>query len=316
VRVIRYLTAGVKHAFGLYRPGRTVPVRPDDILLASYPNSGNTWMRFLIANLVHPDREVSYGNLHQLVFDPDVSVKRDFDRAPRPRIVKTHGSFDPRYRRVIYLVRDPRDVALAQYQRLRQLRSIGDEFSLDNFIERFLAGGDAVSLVSTDHFGSWGENAGSWLAASFRHPGLLLLRYEDLLADAARELTRVAEFAGLPETTERISQAVARSAPDKITDSEKEQGRDVPLVPSAKSGGWRSDLPKPLVARIEAAWGDIMACLGYELVTRDSHSALESSLLGLLAVGAAGSTGEQREEALVGDTSERAGLSAERTTAR
>jgi hypothetical protein len=266
-------------------------------------------MRFLIANLIHPDREVSYGNLHQLVFDPDVTVKRDFDRAPRPRFVKTHGSFDPRYRRVIYVVRDPRDVAVAQYQHQRQLRSIDDELSLKDFIERFLAGGDAASRVSTDHFGSWGENAGSWLAARSRHPGFLWLRYEDLLADATRELTRVAEFAGLPATPEKISQAVERSSADKIVESEKKQGRDIPLVPSAKSGGWRSDLPEPQVARIEAAWGDIMACLGYELVTRDRRSALESSLIGLLAAGTAGSVGEQREEVLADDPSGAHGLS-------
>jgi len=156
-----------------------------------------------------------------------------------------------------------------------------------DFVDRFLAVGDAASRVSTDNSGSWGENVGSWLAARSQHPGFLLLRYEDLLADTARELTRVADFAGLPTTPERISRAVERSS----------------AVPSAKSGGWRSDLPEPQVARIEAAWGDIMACLGYELVTRDPRSALQSSLLGLLVAGAAGSTGECREEVFAGDTS-------------
>ncbi len=63
--MIRYLAAGVKYAFGLHRPGRKLPVRPSDILLASYPKSGNTWLRFLIANLRHPDQAVGLGNLHQ-----------------------------------------------------------------------------------------------------------------------------------------------------------------------------------------------------------------------------------------------------------
>src|ERR1700736_5243708 len=106
--MFRYLVTAAKHAFGLHRTVRRLPVRPDDILLASYPKSGSTWTRFLIANLVHPNREVKFGNLHRWVLDPDVSVKRDFDRARQPRIIKTDGSFDPRYRRVIYLVRDPR----------------------------------------------------------------------------------------------------------------------------------------------------------------------------------------------------------------
>jgi len=282
--MIRYLVAGVKHAFGLHRPGRKLPVRPSDILLASYPKSGNTWLRFLIANLVHPDREVGLGNLHQLVLDPEISVKRDFDRVPQPRIVKTHGSFDPRYRRAIYLVRDPRDVALSQYEQLRKLRKIGDAFPMEDFIERFLTG------ELDRHLGSWGENVGSWLATRSRYSGFLLVRYEDLLDGTARELTRVAEFAGLPATPEGISQAVERSSDEKMRTM-------------AKSGGWRSDLPEPRLARIEAAWGDIMTCLGYQLVTRDPRSALKSSLLGLLVAGTPGVAREPWEMVFAGDTS-------------
>lgn len=294
--MFRYLVTVVKHAFGLHRPGRRLPVRPNDILLASYPKSGNTWTRFLIANLVHPDGEVSLGNLHRLVLDPDVSVKRDFDRAPQPRIVKTDGSFDPRYRRVIYVVRDPRDVLLSQYHYLRKLARIEDEFPIEDFVERFVTG------ELNRHLGSWGENAGSWLATRSRYPGFLLLRYEDLVSGTARELTRVADFAGMQTTPERISKAVERSSSEKM--------------PESQSGSWRSDLPEPQVARIETAWGDIMACLGYELVTRDPRSALKSSLIGLLVAGSAGSTGERREEVFAGDTSAVSGSLPQWTTIR
>ncbi len=278
--MIRYLVAGVKHAFGLHRPGRKLPVRPGDILLASYPKSGNTRLRFLIANLRHPDQAVGYNSLHQLVLDPEVSVKRDFDRAPQPRIVATHSSFDPRYRRTIYLVRDPRDVALSQYAHLRQLKRIDDALPMEDFIERFLTGELDRQL------GSWGENVGSWLATRSRYSGFLLLRYEDLLDGTARELARVADFAGLPATAEGISQAVERSSANALARS-----------------SWRNDLPEAQVACIEAAWGDIMACLGYQLVTRDPRSALKSSLLGLLAANASSVTGKPREMAFAGDTS-------------
>jgi hypothetical protein len=286
----------MKHAFGLHRPGRRLPVRPDDILLASYPQSGNTWLRFLIANLLHPDREVSFGNLHQLILDPDVTVKRDFDRAQRPRIITSEGSFDPRYRRIIYLVRDPRDVVLSQYHNLRQLGRIEDQFRLEAFVERFLTG------ELNRHLGSWGENAGSWLATRSHHPGFLLLRYEDLVSGTARELTRVAEFVGLQSTPERIALATERSSA-QLREGEKKRGQSaMPFLPSANSGSWRNDLREPQIARIETAWGDIMACLGYELVTRDPGSAIKSSLIDLL-VGAAGGKDERREEVFAGDSS-------------
>jgi hypothetical protein len=291
--VIRFLSAGVKHAFGLHRPGRRLPVRSDDILLASYPKSGNKWMRFLIANLLHPDQAVDTENLHQLIVDPDLTVKRDIDRAPRPRIVKSHGSFDPRYRRVIYLVRDPRDVVLSQYDDLRESRSEGDELPMERFIERFLTG-------DLDHYlGPWGENVGSWLAARSGYPGFLVLRYEDLLASPSRELARVADFAGWPATPERISQAVERSSLDTMHGNEKKQDPSCLPSKSTKSGGWRSNLPEPQAARIEAAWADIMACLGYELVTRDYRKALDSSLIGLLTAGVA----DARKEVFAGDIS-------------
>src|SRR5450755_3379696 len=128
----------MKRAFGLHLPGRRLPVHTDDILLASYPRSGNTWARFLIANLIHSDRQVNLNNLHRLIVDPDVTVKREIDRAPQPLIVRTQSSFDPRYRRVIYVVRDPRDVALSQFRYLRRLRKRGDEASVEAFIDHFL----------------------------------------------------------------------------------------------------------------------------------------------------------------------------------
>jgi hypothetical protein len=231
--MIRYLTSGVKHAFGLHRPGRRLPVQADDILLASYPQSGEVWTQFLVANLIHPEEEVRVNNIHKFVLDFDLSVKRDFDRAPRPRFIKSHSSFDPRYRRVVYVVRDPRNLAEA---------------------------------VSTDDFGSWGENAGSWVAARSHDPGFFLLRYEDLVDDTARELTRLAKFAGLAASPETIAQAILCSASQA----------------PAKTN-WRKDLPDAQVAKIEAAWGDVMACLRYELVTRDSRSVIDSSLIGLLA---------------------------------
>lgn len=306
--VTRYLIVGVKRAFGLQPPGKRLSVLPDDILLASYPKSGNTWIRFLIANLVYHDREVGFGNLHKLILDPDGTPQRDFIRAQKPRVIKTHGPFDPRFRRVICVVRDPRDVAVSQYHYLRKVRRIGDDCPIGRFVDRFLEGDLARRP------GSWGENVGSWLATRHGRPGFLLLRYEDVLADTAHELTRVATFGGFPANLERIAQAVERSSADKMRENEKKQGerstlikgsrQDIAFVRSAKSGGWRNDLPEAEVARIEAKWADVMACLGYELVTRSAHSVLDSSLIGMLA-GRSGAADKPRAGVFSASRSER-----------
>jgi glycosyltransferase involved in cell wall biosynthesis len=279
--LIRYGIEGVKHVFGLHRPGHDrLAVWPDDILLASYPKSGNNWARFLIANVVFPDKEVGWDNIEKLILDPSITVKRDFARARRPRIIRTHFPFDPRFRRVIYIVRDPRDIAISQYHYARKVRRIEDDYPIERFMDTFLAG----DLKRKN--GSWGENAGSWLAARHRDPEFLLLRYEDLLADTARELTRVAKFVGFSSDPELIARAVERSSARKMREKEKTEGQqsnlmkdsrqDLPYVRAAKSGGWRKDLPEAQVARIESAWGDIMVCLGYELVTRAGGATLST----------------------------------------
>ena len=77
--MIRYLTVGVKKAFGLLPPGRSLIIFPDDVILASYPKSGNTWSRFLIANLLYPEQHPNWGNIDRLIPAPEVMSKREFE---------------------------------------------------------------------------------------------------------------------------------------------------------------------------------------------------------------------------------------------
>src|SRR6266550_2199038 len=207
---IKHLIAGVKRGLGLHQPGRSLLILPDDVFLVSYPKSGNTWARFLLANLLHPEQSVNFANLRRLIPDFDGGgTKRDFDRIPRPRIIKSHGCFDPRYPRVIYIVRDPRDVAVSQYHYHRKLRKIEDDLPIERFVARFLAG-------ETRGGQSWGHNVFTWLATREGDPRFLLLRYEDMIADTSRELRKVTVFLGLDVTDEQIARAVERSSAGKM----------------------------------------------------------------------------------------------------
>src|SRR2546425_1809027 len=118
----------IKYALGTDVAGRNLAVYPDDTFIVSYPRSGNTWARFLIANLVHPNATVTFANIEKLIPDTSSQSNRALKRTPRPRIIKTHQYFDPRYRKVIYIVRDPRDVALSYHQFQRKYRQIEDSY--------------------------------------------------------------------------------------------------------------------------------------------------------------------------------------------
>ncbi len=159
----------LKYALGRDIAGRTLAVRPDDTFLVSYPRSGNTWTRFLAANLLHPQEAATFANIERLVPDAEAQSSRYMRRIPSPRTIKSHSYFDPRYPRVIYIVRDPRDVALSYYDFSRKYRHIEDNYPLERYIGDFVTG----NLISAN-WGTWGENVASWAFARDARPGFLL----------------------------------------------------------------------------------------------------------------------------------------------
>ena len=260
----------LKYALGLDIAGRNFAVLPDDTFVVSYPRSGNTWTRFLIANLVYPNQNVTFANIERLIPDTSSQSSRALKRTPRPRIIKTHEYFDHRYGKVIYIVRDPRDIALSYYDFQRKYRQISDRYPLDDYVDDFVSG----RLISKG-WGTWGQNVASWIATRGKSPDFLLLHYEDMHTDTRRELTRIAEFMGIEATSSLLDNAIAASTAERMRDLEKTQSdrwaatknrrKDIPFVGPAKSGGWRTHLSDSSVARIEGEWGDLMATLGYKV---------------------------------------------------
>ena len=293
--------------------GRAVQVLPDDIFLVSYPKSGNTWTRFLLGNLLNPDEGITFANVERKVPDIYAESKSTLKKAPRPRLIKSHECFDPRYRRVIYIVRDPRDVAVSAYHYDRKERNIPDGFPLEKYVttrfmktdEYFGSWGEHAGswLVNSNNIlqmsrlkdgflgtmGSWGDNVMSWVGARGHDREFLLVRYEDLLEDTRREMTRISEFLGLVHiSAEQIDKAVELSSAENMRKLEaaqndqwvttKESRKDIPFVRSAKSGQWQQSLPSVSVAEIESAWEPVMKLLGYPLSSelhksspRDQH---------------------------------------------
>src|ERR1700733_5811248 len=148
----------VQYVLGLDRAGRPFTVILDDTFLVSYPKSGNTRVRFLLANLMYPKETVGFANINRLLPAPGVLSKRFLRSLPRPRVMKSPEPFDVRFRKVIYLVRDPRDVAVSEYHFDLKKRYIEADVTLEQFVKRFIAG-------ETSSYGSWWEHAASWIAA-------------------------------------------------------------------------------------------------------------------------------------------------------
>ncbi|GGF30504.1 sulfotransferase [Aliidongia dinghuensis] len=269
------------------------------VWLASYPKSGNTWLRALLHNYLRQPAEPwdinrltdftagdSDAKLYQH-YDPrpastysiaDVQrlrplVHRDLTQAfPGPVFVKTHNMaglvegvplVTPDLTAgAIYMLRDPRDVAISYSHHMGL--SLDDTIAFLGNPEAAVGGTDAK--VYEKH-SSWSNHVLSWTPAPSPH--LLVLRYEDLQADPVKQFGRVIHFLSGRSAPERVARAVEFSRFDVLSAQEQAQGfAERPagadrFFRSGRVGEWHEGLSADQVARIERDHGAVMARFGY-----------------------------------------------------
>jgi estrone sulfotransferase len=202
-------------------------IEPGDVFLVSFPRSGNTWLRHMLV-AVHPalgpsdSRNIwhvspSLEETAELSTDPSV--------APRPRLIKSHRPFDARYPRVIYLLRDGRDAAYSFYIHQRQHGYCGS-------FRDFLVSGAAYRGCP------WHEHVESWLSRNLGSR-LLLMRYEEMLANPQFQLRRAVAFLGWCISDDEIQRAVDESAIDRMRNEER-SGIYLGHVGHRRRRGWRA----------------------------------------------------------------------------
>ena len=229
------------------------------IWLASYPKSGNTWLRIFITNLerdeekrasineldfvsmssarAHFDEAVGY-KAAELTYDeidllrPDVyvyeSLLRDeaFYCKVHDALVRLPGGrplFPPEASlRAIYLVRNPLDVCVSFAHHLATT-------DLDAMIESmadpaFAFGGCTYhpDQQLRQRLLTWSGHALSWVDGA--QMPLHVMRYEDMRLSPLKTFTAAAEFLGLPHDPERIGRALDKSSFEELQQQEKEGG--------------------------------------------------------------------------------------------
>lgn len=257
--------------------------QPRIVWIASYPKSGNTWARFLLANLLFGRVETSQA-IEEMV--PD--VHRGKDVAARWHrggtiFVKTHWALaeDMPHRAatagVIYVVRHPLDVLRSHidYYGLRE-----DPERLGIFVDMFIAEGGVPAWLRR-RYGTWLSNVTAWMGESVRLPRLLL-RYEDMKADPTVAVTRMAEFFALkpdevdvPGTVENASFERMRSMEEAelaagtegffVTERTHAERDGFRFMSQGTVGGWKDLLSPAQIDAARARFGVVARQIGYEI---------------------------------------------------
>ena len=270
------------------------------VWLASYPKSGNTWLRTFLTSYLKNDGTPA--SINELI-GPPVTSRALFDEylglpssdlapgeilrlrplfhellaaeLPRPTFFKVHdacihtagGPLFPRAATAgaVYLVRNPLDVAVSYAHHL--------QWSIDRTVEEM----SRSEITSARHRRrlhqdfpdsklSWSRNVSSWVEADLP---VHVVRYEDLLADPVEAFGAVVRFAGLAWDRSRVARAVEHARFDRLRAQEERDGFRIrqPTAPSffrsGRAGDWRSALSPRQVRALVEAHGPVMKRFGY-----------------------------------------------------
>jgi len=257
--------------------------RKSVVWIASYPKSGNTWVRFLACNLVFGPVH-SAAELARLV--PDVHELTGACEIHGPRVLmKTHFPYSPRLplatrtAAAVYIVRHPADVMLSNFHYARRRGAASWEQTFERYLESYIgARGDPRWLELG--MGSWEENVRSWMSPERDFP-IMRVRYEDLLDDGLKLARSLREFLGLARTDEQIGRAAAAASFERLREIEEADIRaqrvgifykpylrpgieaGVRFMRAGRSGEGARALSASQRERFDAAFGTLQRELGY-----------------------------------------------------
>ncbi len=267
--------------------------------LASYPKSGNTWLRAFLHNLFRdpsapfdvnrmseltagdsqarwfrrldprPPAELSRAELARL--RPEVHALIA-ESAPDTVMVKTHNALveaagAPMITQTLtagalYVVRNPLDVALSYADHLG--RPVDDIIAL---METTGFETPASETLVPEHHSDWSSHVESWTRAP--HPGLHVVRYEDMSRRPGPTFRAIAAFLGLKPPRARLERAMRHSSFRALRAQEDEAGF-IERTPAqdrffraGKEGGWRGVLDEHQIRRVVAHHRAEMERFGY-----------------------------------------------------
>lgn len=241
---------------------------PDDTFLVSFPRSGNTWTRFLLGYYLFEDK---FDFVTKENFLPAIKANTNHQllKVPRPRILKSHSPYFSEYPKVIYLVRDPRDVIVSHFHWAKKnpnKKRDNTALTFDQYAEIFLKG--------DFYFGRWDEHFLGWYNNSNQiKNGFLLIKYEDLKKDSSTSFAKIIRFLNLDYNQSRIEEAIKNASFENMKKLEKSQQQTLKTLSSPTGnidfvGHGKSEWEEYLIGEIKykfkKEFSHAMSILGYD----------------------------------------------------
>lgn len=271
--------------------------------LASYPKSGNTWMRILLTNYLHnADTPADINALDggpiasgRQVFDDNVGIEAsdltadEIERyrplvyeqlsaqATEPLFLKVHDAYTrtpegmPLISKratagVIYIIRNPLDVAVSfAHHSASTLERIVNKMGDTDFC--FVDKPQRLHNQLRQRLLSWSGHVTSWVD----EPDLRvhIVRYEDLKKEPEATFSKVVTFCGLEVDQSRIEKAVKFSSFEEVQRQEREHGfqekmpQSVSFFRKGEAGSWKETMPPELEDKLISENSEVMRRFGY-----------------------------------------------------
>lgn len=269
------------------------------VWLASYPKSGNTWLRIFLANyLANASEPLPINKVHKFGMGDSIAktyrmvARRDIDVTDykltlqlRPMVlrgivannadvnlVKTHNICSHAYgvelipanvtRQAIYIIRNPLDVVLSYGRHY----GMTPEQTIYAFSRSDNSSAAEASTVA-QFLGSWSDHVKSWDQGT-AFP-TLVIRYEDMLENPTETFAKVLTSMGIEPEAEQLEKAIRFSSFDEVSKQESEtqflekSPNSERFFAKGTSGQWRTDLDPELVAQVRRDHKRMMKKYGY-----------------------------------------------------
>ncbi len=248
------------------------------IWVASFPKSGSTWMRYILAHLLFDvdDEKALVREMVPNIHDWEGPLKYDWKGAYLAKTHLAHHNLPARMktRAAIYVIRNPLDVVDSSVAYMNP-RSDGEQ---QRIIDEFCSTGSLEPWCTILGYESWESNITSWTGESRDH-ALLIVQYEDMLKEPHEYIGRIAKFLDVDADDKKIEyvhdattfstmkqqedKEVGSGAKGVFTDERLFDKKNFSFMRSGKSGGYQECFSERQIEQLISRFGPTMESLGY-----------------------------------------------------